>query len=66
MVRVIFHLSTMVLPIQIASVDHNQLVGVQQQISKSILFIIYLKNISPIYSFDRNKMWTNCPGMLKS
>jgi hypothetical protein len=63
MVHAIFHSSTMVFPIQIVSVDHNQHVGVQQQLSKSILFLVYLKNFI-IYSFDRNKMWSNCPGML--
>lgn len=36
MVLATFHLSTMVLAIRIALVDHNQLVGVQQHLSMSI------------------------------
>jgi hypothetical protein len=43
MVHVISHLFTMVLVIQIVSVDYIHLVGVQQQLSKSILCLIYLE-----------------------
>lgn len=63
MIHVIFLLFTMVFPIWIASVVNNQLVGVRQQPSRSLIDIIHqIMKTFRDSSFHRNRMWSNCPG----